>query len=133
MNETIILQNEYATIRHNTQFDYLHHTFHKPISGEPFRSTMNMALDYLRDHHVTKWLSDDRKNAEFTQADVAFAVEDWGPRAAETDWKYWALVVPEDVVARATMTEIVQVFWKFGIKVAFFNNLPEAKNWLQQQ
>jgi len=127
MQEKIIIDNTFATVRHNTQDNYLHHTFHQPISGQPFRTIMNEALDYLTSHQVTKWLSDDRKNAAFRPEDVEFAVADWGPRAAEAGWQHWALVVPEQVAARASMNKIVSVFFTMGVKVVIFTDLNKAK------
>ena len=131
MSEKTVIKNRYATVRYNSEHGYIYHTFHGPISGEPFQNIMNGALDTLLKEKGDRWLSDDRKNAEFTQEDVMFAVGDWGPRASKGGWKYWALVVPESIAGRAGMTDIVQTFWEMGVRVRVFVDLEEAKTWIE--
>ncbi len=128
----IVLDNEWATVRYEPVGKYIYHTFHQPISGDPFRHVLNVGLDFLTANNVQKWLSDDRKNAEFSPEDIAFSVEDWGPRAAKAGWKYWALVVPEDIAARGGMQDIIDTFFDLGVRVAIFTNLEKAENWLEK-
>ncbi|MBL8132868.1 MAG: hypothetical protein JNL42_13495 [Anaerolineae bacterium] len=127
-----VLHNELATVNYHTVEGYIHHTFHKPVTGEPFRTIMNTALDYLIQQKGTKWLSDDRKNAQFAPEDITFALGDWGPRAAAGGWKYWALVVPEDIAGRAGMRDIVEVFFNMGVRVGIFTEVEAARTWLLQ-
>lgn len=54
-----------------------------------------------------------------------------GPRAAKAGWKYWALVVPEDIAGRASMTDIVQTFHQLGVHVSIFSDLEEAQTWIE--
>lgn len=130
MSYEIIVDNEWATVRFETKDRYVYHTFHKPISGKFFRDTLNAGLDALINNHATKWLSDDRKNADFPPDDVQFAVADWGPRAAQAGWKMWALVVPEDIAGRISMSGIVEAFYDLGVHVAIFVDLEVARQWL---
>lgn len=133
MDYQIIAENEWATMRYHPGDRYIYHTFHKPLSGAPFRAIMNLGLDALIENGAEKWLSDDRKNAEFPADDVEYALTDWGPRAAQGGWKYWALVVPEDIAGRAGMQDIVGAFFNFGVIVKVFVDLDEARNWLVNQ
>ncbi|MFN8528445.1 MAG: STAS/SEC14 domain-containing protein [Anaerolineae bacterium] len=126
----IIIDDEYVTIRFEPEHRYIYHTFHQPIRGEIFRNDMNTGLDALIDLKATKWLSDDRLNAEFTPDDVDFALNDWGPRAAQGGWKHWALVVPENVAGRASMTDLIDVFLHLGVNVRIFTDLEKARAWL---
>ncbi|MFN8528444.1 MAG: STAS/SEC14 domain-containing protein [Anaerolineae bacterium] len=126
----IVVENEYATVRYEPEHAYIYHTFHQPIRGEIFRKTMNTGLDALIHNHATRWLSDDRLNAEFTPEDVEFALIDWGPRAAQGGWKYWALVVPENIAGRAGMTDIISAFFELGVRVMVFSDLEKARAWL---
>lgn len=130
MSYELILDNEWVTVQYHTTDHYIHHTFHQPISGEIFRDIFNHALDALIERKGTKWLSDDRKNAEIAPGDVDFAFNDWGPRAAKNGWKLWALVVPESTAGRISMSGLVEAFFNLGVRVAVFTNLEEARAWL---
>lgn len=133
MAYTVVLDLPTATVRYEPEQGYIYHTFHAAQTGEPFRHIMNTALDYLLARQGTKWLSDDRLNAAFDPQDVEFALQDWGPRAAAGGWKFWALVVPEDIAARASMQDIVEVFFNLGVRVRVFSELDKARAWLIEQ
>lgn len=126
----IVLDNEWATVRYDTDGKYMYHTFHQPITGQIFRTTMNTGLEALQANRATKWLSDDRLNGEFSPEDVGFALSDWGPRAARAGWKFWALVVPESMAGRISMSGIVEAFHELGVRVSVFTDLDEARAWL---
>lgn len=129
----VIVENEWGVVRFEPTDKYVYHTFYQPISGEFFRELLNTALDCLIEKGAEKWLSDDRKNAEFTPEDIEFALADWGPRAAAAGWKLWALVVPQDIAGRASMTAIVSAFFELGVRVMVFTNVEEAREWLVSQ
>lgn len=130
MSFQIVLDNEFATVRYYPAEGYIYHTFHGPMHGEPFKVIMNGALDHLIANGGTKWLSDDRKNAQFNPDDIEFALQDWGPRAANNGWKFWALVVPESVAGQEGMLAIVQLMYELGVRVAIFTEVEEAREWL---
>lgn len=133
MTEHVLLDTEYATVRYDDEHEFIYHTFHQPIGGEHFRTTLNTGLDTLVKHKAVKWLSDDRKNAEFAPEDAQFAITDWGPRAAKGGWKFWALVVPESLAGRDSMQGIVQTFFDLGVQVRIFSDPDTARDWLIKQ
>lgn len=130
MSFQTILDNESITVQYYPAEGYIQHTFHGPQTGEPFRRMMNIALDAFIANGGTKWLSDDRKNAQFAPEDIEFALGDWGPRAAASGWKFWALVVPESLAGQEGMTAIVSHFYELGVRVAIFTEVDEAREWL---
>lgn len=130
MDYEIVLENEWATVRYEPTHKYIYHTFHKPIGGQPFRDALNIGLEAFITKGATKWLSDDRHNAELSPEDVAFGINDWGQRAAKAGWKYWALVVPESIAGRLTLSGIVEAYFNMGVRVAVFVDLEEAREWL---
>lgn len=130
MTYQIVVDNEWCTIRYNPDDEYIYHTFHQPIGGEIFRTVMSQGLDALIENGAQKWLSDDRKNGLLAPEDVAWSVTEWGPRAAQGGWKYWALVVPETIAGRIGMTDIVDTFYQMGVRVSIFTDLEEAREWL---
>jgi len=132
MTETIVFENDYGIVRYNDTDQYVYHTWKQPISGAALRDVLNAGLNALSEHQAVKWLSDDRKNAEVSDEDIQFSVGDWGPRAAQAGWKYWALVVPEDIAGRDSMRGVIEAFWNLGVRVRIFTDLDNATDWIRK-
>jgi hypothetical protein len=130
MFETIIIQNEYATLRYYPDTKIVHHTFYKPISGQEFRNVLNTGAKTLEKNQASKWLSDDRGNLALPADDTEWSKTDWFPRAVKAGWKYWALVVPEDIMARMNLKEFVDSYLEQGLQIAVFTEPEEAMKWL---
>lgn len=130
MSSTIIIDNEFITIQYYPKEGIIHHTIHKPISGQPFRDAFNTATDFLRDNGVTKWLSDDRKNGPLPPEDLEWGQTDWNQRAMAAGWKYWAVVVPEDIAAAGTFPPVIEDFYQRGLRLMVFTDIDDAMNWL---
>lgn len=109
------------------------HTFHQFIEGQTLREALDAGIDLLREHGAVKWLSDDRKNTGVTPEDTDWSMNDWGPRAAQAGWKYWALIVPEELAGRGAMSGIVERFYNLGVQVMVFTNEKEAQAWLNSR
>ena len=54
----------------------------------------------------------------------------WFPQAVKAGWKYWALVVPKDMMARMNLKEFVDSYYKQGLRIAVFSEPEEAMKWL---
>ena len=130
-NYQTILENDHVTILYYADNKLIHHTCHKPVSGESFRTLMEAGADALEELGAIKWLSDDRLNSVLPQEDMDWANANWHPRVAKAGWKYWALVVPEAVLARFAMTRPVGSAFEGGVRTMAFTDLDEAKKWLE--
>jgi hypothetical protein len=60
-------------------------------------------------------------------------MQDWFPRVLQSGWKFWALVVPEDVKARMNLTQFVQSYYEQGLRIMVFTEPVEATEWLASQ
>lgn len=80
-----------------------------------------------------KWLSDNRDIAAHSEADTQWINTDWLPRAVAAGWKYWALVVPHDMLARMNMSEFTESFFNMGVRCQVFTDVNEAQAWLERQ
>jgi hypothetical protein len=58
---------------------------------------------------------------------------DWFPRAKAAGWKFWALVVPPDVMARLNLNEFVKSYFEQGLRIMVFTEPGEAMAWLVRQ
>ena len=61
MSETIILDNQYITIRYLPDKKMIYHTVHQPFGGQDLRDALATGFDALRQYGLHKWLSDERK------------------------------------------------------------------------
>ena len=71
MSETIILDNQYITIKFLPEKKMIYHTVHQPISGQDLRDALTTGFDALKSYGVSKWLSDERKNGPMSDEDRA--------------------------------------------------------------
>lgn len=132
-NHTIILSNQYATLRYYPQEKIIHHVFHRPSSGPEFRAVLDAGVDTLARNEAVKWLSDDRNNANLSEADLQWTMSEWFPRATQTGWKFWALVVPVEALARLSVAEFVDRYYEVGIKLMLFMDPDLAWRWLKER
>ena len=129
----VIVDNEYATLVYYPELKIIHHVLHKPVPGQEFRSTLNAGAEALQKYEATKWLSDDRGNGPMAQEELDWANTDWFPRVAQAGWKFWALVVPESMMARFALKEAVDNVYEVGVRIMAFTEPDEAMDWLTGQ
>jgi hypothetical protein len=130
MSEIEIIKNEFATLVYHPESKIIHHTFHQPIGGDKFRDVLNTGTDALEKYGASKWLSDDRGNSALSQEDTDWSMNFWFPRAIKAGWKFWALVVPQDLLARMNLKEFVDSYYDKGLRIMVFNGPEEAMQWL---
>ena len=125
-----IIDTDYGTLMYHPEAKIVHHVFHKPISGPEFRNILDEGAALLKKHGAQKWLSDDRNNSALSDEDTEWSKTDWFPRATASGWKFWALVVPADIMARMNMKEFVDAYYEYGLRTMVFDNPEEALEWL---
>ena len=130
VSEITIIQNEYATLVYYPDTKVVHHTFHKPIKGQELRDVLNTGIKTLQKYKASKWLSDDRGNSVLPPEDSEWGKKDWFPRAVKAGWKYWALVVPHETVARMSMKDVIDSYFEQGLRIAVFTDPEDALKWL---
>jgi hypothetical protein len=131
MSKITIIQNEYADLVYYPDTQIMPHTFHKPIGGDDFREILNTGIKTLAQYQASKWLSDDRGNSALSKQDTKWSKQDWFPRAVKAGWKFWALVVPQDMLARMNLKEFVDEYFEQGLRIGVFNEPDEAMKWLE--
>lgn len=88
-----------------------------PRETVQFRALLTHAAQALGRHRWPRMLVDQRAMAPFTPAEQAWMSRDWLPAAVhEYGYRYGALLVAHDVIARLAMTQVI-----FGTR-----NLPHA-------
>lgn len=131
MSDTMtLIKNTYASLVYLPTKKIVHHTFHQPIGGQAFRDVLNTGAETLEKYHASKWLSDDRENAALSPEDTEWSKTNWFPRAVKAGWKYWALVVPQDIMAQLNLKEFVDSYFEQGLNIMVFTDPKEAMEWL---
>jgi hypothetical protein len=130
------------TTTHNTAFmsvsvdtdkKCVRHQIHQFAQGKDLRDGLDAGVALLQQHHVKKWLSDDRKNGPLTAADGEWVFNSWIPRAIAAGWRTWALVQPQSVIGQMNMKKFTDDFAKKGVVVQVFGDPGSAQRWLDQQ
>ena len=132
MSDITIINNKFATLVYHTEAKIVNHTFHKPIGGNEFREVLTTGAETLKKYGASKWLSDDRNNSALSPEDTEWSKTVWFPQSFEAGWKYWALVVPEDMMARMNLKEFVDSYAEQGLRIMVFVTPDEAMAWLQK-
>lgn len=131
MQTSILIENEFVTLRYSPDKRILYHTVQQPVDEEVFKSSLNKGVEMIEENHIQKWLSDDRQNGPFSAAFSEWAINDWIPRAIKAGWKYWANVVPDKLNAANTLTPFIEHLHEKGLRMALFTNIEEAMAWLE--
>jgi hypothetical protein len=126
-----VIDTKYASLTYHTDEKIVHHKFHKILDSDHFRGVLNRGIELLKEHHATKWLSDNRAIGPHSEEDGAWTNNDWLPRAIAAGWKYWALVAPDDVKGRMNMAEFVNSFYEMGVRIMVFTDVEPAMEWLK--
>ena len=130
MSETIVLDNQYITIKYLPDKKMIYHTVHQPFGGQALRDALIAGFDALQNYKVSKWLSDERKNGPMSAEDIEWGNKNLNQRSMEAGWKYWALVVPEQLVAAGAMVPTMNALFELGLRMMVFSNVEEASEWL---
>jgi hypothetical protein len=130
MSPIIIVDNEYITVRYLPDKKIVYHTVHKPIESKLFMSALDAGGEVLRKKGACKWLSDDRKNGPLSPEMIAGPAI-WGPGMVAAGWKYWANVVPREIISAGTLKPVMETLFDLGLRMNVFNNVEDAFQWLE--
>lgn len=112
----------------------IHHQFHRYCYGEIFRANLIKATEAFEQYNCFKWLADDRG---FTGAlhpdDWEWGAVHFTPRAIKAGWKYYAMVLPDKVIAAMRQSQLVEHFAALGVKTRMFTKLAEAQEWIDSK
>lgn len=132
MDDVIITTNEHITVKYVPDKGYIYHVQHQPTPFPMFREALNAGTAAMEKYGVTKWLSDDRNSGPIPEEQNKYAKEEWTPRTVAAGWKYWALIVPTEVVSAGSMMPLMNIFFELGVRMMVFDNYEAAVTWLDQ-
>jgi hypothetical protein len=126
----VFIDNEFVSLRYHQRTRIVHHEFKQFVHGENFRNVLEKGLEIFTKHSANKWLSDDRGNTAIKPADAEWAIQDWAPRVIAAGWKFWAVVLPENVIGQMNMRRWLKTYSEKGVTAEPFTTPEEAMKWL---
>ena len=132
MSEVVIYDDEFITVKYLDDKRIIYHTVHKLIEGQPLRDALVAGTEALKTYGACKWLSDDRLNGPLTPEDIEWGFINWNLPTIKAGWKFWAVVVPTELIAAGSMTQTINTLFDLGLRVMAFDNLKEAVEWLDK-
>lgn len=133
MSGIVLASNDYITLEYRPDEQMVFHTVHQPIGIEQvplLKDALNAGTEAMGKYGGYKWLSDDRLNGPLPPEMVEWGATDWNPRTIAAGWKYWANVVPHELVAAGTLMPLIDNLHTLGLRMQVFTNVDDALNWL---
>lgn len=124
-----IFDNEFACLFYHPHKKIVDHSYHKATAGTEFWELLNAGIETIHARQATKWLSDNRNSMVLSPEDSQWAMNDWFSRAVQAGWKYWAIVVPENVMTKFNLMEFIDSYVDKGLKVMLFTTPEAALEW----
>ncbi len=126
-----VRKDEFITMLYYPESKILYHQIHKFFTGQTFRDIFNAAIDVFQKHGAQKWLCDDTAVKAWGKEDQEWAAANWFPLAIKSGWKYWAILIPENVTGQLAVQRLAQRYSSQGVQTKGFSTLDEAKKWLE--
>ncbi|TPG65543.1 hypothetical protein [Hymenobacter nivis] len=104
-----------------------------PRDEMAFRALLTHALQAMVRRGWGKMLIDQRKMVPYSDAERAWLVGEWLPRAIrEGSYRYGAVLLAENPFARVSMTRLTMAARELGNTYKTFDTEAEAVSWLTQ-
>lgn len=131
MDKEMVLENKIMTVWYHPDTKIVHHKMYKFDHAQGIREGLSAGIELLKKHNACKWLSDDRDNPVLKEEDLEWSQKEFGPRAVEAGWKYWALVKPVKFLGQMAMDKVIEDHAKIGVTVKIFSDPDEGMEWLK--
>ena len=129
-----VIDNEFYTAWCYPRKGLIHHQWHRYCVGENLRNALTEAVEAFRKHKCSKWLSDDRKfGGVLHPDDWKWGETHFTDRIIEAGWKYSAMVLPEEAIAKLSTSALNEYFAARGVEAKFFTQLLDAQQWIYQK
>jgi hypothetical protein len=125
--------SSFATVQYDERTGAVVGELREFVKGEPFQEYMDAIIDAIADQSTTKVIADTSSfEGALTEDDQVWSVQDWAPRAEEAGLETMALVMPESVLAKMSVDNIIEMT-DDSIKRDVFSDREKAEEWIRQQ
>ncbi len=105
----------------------------KFVSDEQLKEGLNEGLNLIILKKAKNWIADLRKFGAISPEGKNWSNNDWFPRAIKGGIRNMAIVIPESVIAKMSVDEIMQKADNIGLSTHHFSDIEEAKKWIRSQ
>lgn len=125
--------SSFATVQYDERTGAVTGELREFVKGESFQEYMDAIIDAIADQSTTKVIADTSSfEGALTEDDQVWSVQDWAPRAEEAGLETMALVMPESVLAKMSVDNIIEMT-DDSIKRDVFSDREKAEEWIRQQ
>ncbi len=132
MRETI-LETARMSLYYHPMEKIIHHELHSYPGLDTLETLLMKGLELMKEHRAVKWLSDDRLGGALPKSHHEWGDRVWAPQAVKAGWKFWGLVLAEDLLHTSNMTKLVSIYAAKGVTVEIFADPDEAFRWLRHR
>jgi hypothetical protein len=126
----MLKEAEIYRIWHDENEDFVHMQWCGYANSRQFREGTEMMLQAMQEHNSGKVLGDIKNMVLISQADQQWVIDHFLPKAMQAGFRALALVQPDNYFNKIAVETIA---WKVNqekLKIRFFNNVEEAREWL---
>ena len=132
MNELSLLDTKWAQLYYDPDTGIIHHHLTPEIESHHWQPLLSAGYKTLKEKGATKWLSDNRAMVNpIKDEDNAWIYGTWLPETMAAGWRYWAIIVPDEIAAREMMVDFINEFFAKGLRIMVFSQLEAGMAWLE--
>ncbi len=104
--------------------------WHGYATGSQFRRVGESQIELMKEHSLTKVLSDNREMKIVSMEDQEWTMYNWLPRALKTGYNACAIITSTDYFSRIAMENVAS---KIGdqLTIRYFDDIEQAVEWLK--
>lgn len=130
---TILFQNNWLTIFHNVERDYIYVKWNGFIRGDDFRAAAGEIIKAIRKTKSKSVLSDNTDWETISPNDHGWAAYNWFPEAEASGVRKLATIPSRDYFNRAAEKSIEGMAEVRCMEMKKFNTVGDAEAWLAER
>lgn len=133
MKKETIVEAPVITLWYYPDAKIIHHELRKYPGVATLEAALEKGLEIMQTRGARKWLSDDRRGGALPKSHHDWGQNVWGPKAVAAGWKYWAILLPEELIGSANIRRLIEIYASVGVTVKTFDHPESAMSWLLEQ
>lgn len=133
-NDEVLLHEPFLLMSYSPKERLIHLEWNGHATSSQYRSSLELALNFVARHDVHFWLADLRGMTAILLSDEKWANEHWFPKLFTTSLEKMAILHSKDYF---NQTSVARSFNKVGdrltFQVAHLTSMKEALDWLSKR
>jgi hypothetical protein len=130
MDRETIIDTPEIMLWYHPETKIVHHELQKYPGVAALQAALEKGLEVMRLRGARKWLSDNRRGGAVPRSHHEWAQTVWGPKAAAAGWKYWAVLLPHELLGYANANRLIDIYGALGVTAKTFQHPDAAMQWL---